>query len=324
MRIHVLVLEGAFDTGLSAVLDTFATARDLAPSLARKGLRLEVKLIGLRARVRTSQGFTVPTQRAHPSMKADVVLVPAIGAKDPQSLGVALERPDIRAAGVLLREWSRAGSTLCAACTGTFVLAAAGLLDGRAATTSWWLAPFFRERFPKVRLDESQILVKSRGIVTAGAALAHIDLALSLVRRVSPELAAITARYLMLDARSSQAAFAIPDHLARADPMVERFEAWVREHLDDRFLLGTAAQAIGASERTLARRLRSVLGKSPISYVQDLRVERAGQLLRTSRHSVDHVASLVGYANGATLRRLLRRKLGRGVRELRIPATAGA
>lgn len=83
------------------------------------------------------------------------------------------------------------------------------------------------------------------------------------------------------------------------------------------FSLAAAARSVGASERTLARRLRTVPGKSPLSYFQDLRVERAVHLLQTSKTSVDRIAARVGNSDGVTLRTLLRRKLGRGVRELR-------
>ena len=81
--------------------------------------------------------------------------------------------------------------------------------------------------------------------------------------------------------------------------------------------MGEAAIAIGTSERTLVRRMRAVLGKSPLAYFQDLRVERAVHLLQTSNESIEQIADLVGYADAATLRTLLRRKLGKGVRELR-------
>lgn len=84
-------------------------------------------------------------------------------------------------------------------------------------------------------LDESQMIVHASRLVTAGAALAHLDLALWLVRRQSPALATLTARYLVVDPRPSQAAFAIPDHLAHSDPFVERFERWARRRLADGF-----------------------------------------------------------------------------------------
>jgi transcriptional regulator GlxA family with amidase domain len=85
------------------------------------------------------------------------------------------------------------------------------------------------------------------------------------------------------------------------------------------FSLSDAARASGASKRTLARRLSTVVGKSPLSYFQELRVERAVHLLRTTTATVDDIAAQVGYADGVTLRTLLRQKLGKGVRELRVP-----
>jgi transcriptional regulator GlxA family with amidase domain len=220
----------------------------------------------------------------------------------------------------VLRHWCHAGAVAGAACTGTFLLAESALLDGQRATTSWWLAPMFRQRYPQVALEESRMLVNSAGFITAGAAMAHLDLALSVVRSRSPALAALAARYLLVEARGSQAEFVIPDHLAHADPVVERFEGWARRRLAHGFSLAEAAAAAGASERTLARRLQNVLGKTPLSYFQDLRVERALHLLRTGSESVDQIAAQIGYADGVTLRALLRRKLGRGVRELRARA----
>ena len=121
----------------------------------------------------------------------------------------------------------------------------------------------------------------------------------------------------MIDPRSSQAAYAIPDHLTHADAVVERFERWARENLSNGFSLDDASRAIGASPRTLARRLRAVLGKSPLSYFQDLRVERAVHLLQTTGESVEQIASGVGYSDAVTLRNLLRRRLGRSASQLR-------
>jgi transcriptional regulator GlxA family with amidase domain len=320
MRIYVLALHNVFDTGLATLLDTFSTANTLAESAGTSSTRFDVTIIGVRPRVRTSHGLSVPVTSVPRLAHPDVVLVPAIGAKQPDTLRLALDRRETVDAQALLCDWSANGTLVGAACTGTFVLAGSSLLNGHHATTSWWLAPFFRERYPRVVLDESRMVVNASRMVTAGAALAHLDLALWLVRRYSPALAALTARYLVVDPRPSQAAFAIPDHLAHADPVVERFEQWARRRLTDGFSLNEAARAVATSPRTLTRRLQSVVGKSPLGYFQDLRIERAVHLLQTSDASVDQIATQVGYANGVTLRTLIRRKIGRGVRELRARA----
>ncbi|MDN4572695.1 hypothetical protein DBB29_01460 [Pandoraea cepalis] len=105
--------------------------------------------------------------------------------------------------------------------------------------------------------------------------------------------------------------------VASADPLVERFEQWARNRLAEGFSLEDAAKALSSTPRTLQRRVEAVLGKSPLSYFQDLRIERAVHLLRTSHLNVEAIASEVGYVDGATLRSLLRRRLGHGVREIR-------
>jgi transcriptional regulator GlxA family with amidase domain len=235
----------------------------------------------------------------------------------PGPLEAALARPDVQDAATALRGWARRGATMTAACIGTFVMAESGLLDHHHATTTWWLAPLFRERYPNVVLDESNMIVKSGRFVTAGAALSHVDLALFLVRGVSPELASLTAKYLIVDSRPSQSAYALTDHLIHSDPIVQRFESWARARLTRGFSLDEAAKAVGSSKRTLARRMQTVLGKSPLSYFQSLRVERAVHLLKTGGASVDEVAARVGYTDGATLRALLRRRLSLGIKEIR-------
>ncbi len=317
MRIYLLALDQVFDTGLSALLDTLSTANELAKSSGTSSMRFDMTVIGVRPRVRTSHGLSVPVHPARRLAPPDVVLMPALGAHMPHTLRDALVRRDVLDAQALLRHWSSCGTLVGTACTGTFVLAGTSLLNGHRATTSWWLTPFFRERYPDVVLDDSQMVVSASRFVTAGAAVAHLDLALWLVRRRSPALAAQTARYMVMDPRPSQAAFMIPEHLAHSDPLVEQFEHWARRQLVEGFSLRKAARAVVTSERTLARRLHSVLGKSPLAYFQDLRVERAVHLLQTSSASIDEIAAQVGYANGVTLRTLIRRKIGRGVRELR-------
>jgi transcriptional regulator GlxA family with amidase domain len=317
MRIHVLALNGVFDTGLAAVLDAFGMANALAEMTAMPSLRFDVKVVGLHQRITTAHGLTVPVNAAARAHTPDAVVMPALLHMKPEPLVRALASREVRDAGAILRKWSDRGALTATACIGTFVLAEATLLDGEEATTTWWLAPLFRQRYPRVRLDESRIIVQSNAVVTAGAALSHLDLVLALIRRASPELANLTARYLVTDERTSQSIYAIPDHLAKADPLIRQFERWARGRLAKGFSLDQAARALATSKRTLARRMQSVLGTTPLGFFQDLRIERAVHLLRTGHASVDQIAAKVGYANGMTLRALLRRKLRRGVGEIR-------
>jgi transcriptional regulator GlxA family with amidase domain len=309
MRICVLVVDDVFDTGLSSILDTLETANELAGER-----RFDVTLASPRGRVKTHHGFAVPVE-AVPA-RADLVIVPALACKQPQTIVAALDRPEVIALIECVQRFGKR-TRIAAACTGTFVLGRAGVLDGRRATTSWWLGPTFRQAFPKVELDEAEMIVGDDAVITAGAALAHVDLALAVIREKSPDLAATVARYLLIDDRPSQAPFVVPSQVAHDDEVVKKFERWIRGRLKEPFELAKAARAVGASERTLQRRVRAVLGKPPIGFVQDLRLERAIHMLRVSKDSVDDIASSVGYEDGSTLRALLRRKLHTGVRELR-------
>jgi transcriptional regulator GlxA family with amidase domain len=316
MQLSILTLNDVFDTGLSTIIDAFSTANELAQATGLTSLRFDLSMVGVRKSVKTAQGLAVPVN-AIGRRSPDCAIVPAIGFKMPDALGAALARQEVRDATEVLRKWARSGATMAAACIGTFVMAEAGLLDHHDSTTTWWLAPFFRQRYPNVHLDESRMIVRSDQFVTAGAALSHMDLALWLIRQKSPELAALTARYLIVDSRPSQTAYVLTDHLVHSDPVVGQFEKWVRSRLTKGFSLDEAADSVATSKRTLARRIQQVLGKSPLSYFQDLRVERAVHLLRTTSHTVDEIASRVGYADGVTLRTLLRRRLGKGIKEIR-------
>lgn len=316
MRIHILALEGLFDTGLTVLLDALSMANRFA---MREGGTppFQLTVVGMRKRVKTALGMLMPTTPMAGAPSPDWIVVPALATGTPDTLVPALARADVRKATAQLLAWHADGAQLAASCIGTFLLAETGLLDGREATTTWWLGPLFRQRYPRVQLDESRMLVPTDIGVTAGAAMGHLDLALWLIRRTSPELASVVSRYLLADLRSLQAPYIIPNHLAQADPLVQRFERWARDRLKEGFSLQDAANALATSPRTLQRRCEAVLGKSPLSYFQDLRVERAQSLLHGSKLDLESIAAEVGYGDGATLRTLLRQRLGRGVRELR-------
>jgi transcriptional regulator GlxA family with amidase domain len=309
MHVGLLASDGCFSSGLTALIDVLATAQAQRPGVDPSIPPIRIDVTGTGRNVTTGAGLTVPVTMPLRELPAvDVVVVPALGTMTAEDTLRALTTHASRAIIRVLGDLDPQVTTVAAACTGVFTLAESGLLDRRRATTSWWLGAAFRSRYPSVVLDLDSMVVADAGVLTAGAAFAHIDLALALVRRVSPSLAEHIARLLVIDERASQSAYLVMDHLDHDDALVRAFEQQVRARLGRALDVRELAAAIGTSPRTLERRTQAALGMSPLVLVQRLRAERAVHLLRTTAQSIEQIAPQVGYNNASTLRALLRRE----------------
>jgi transcriptional regulator GlxA family with amidase domain len=308
MLVGLVVLDGFFGSAVSSLIDILGTAEMARPDIDPSIPPLELEIVAPRRRVTSTCGMTIRSTRTLRELDGlDLVVVPALGTMTSAATIAGVES----AAGkTVIRALEAVDPTRCrvaAACTGVFPLAETGLLDGRRATTTWFLTPTFRARYPAVTIDLDHMVVADGPILTAGAAFAHIDLGLAILRGISPQLTSHVARLLLVDERASQSAFVVYEDLHHDDPLVLAFESHVRQHLDEPFDVSHAARAVGTSRRTLERRTRQVLGMTPLDIVQRLRLERASYLRRTTSLSTEAIAQRVGYANAETLRALRRR-----------------
>ena len=319
----VLALDGALASSVTITLDVLAMANRTCHSLGRPGA-FDVRLVGSGAQhFRPFLAFP-EAQHAAP----ELLIVPAQGLSKAPSYAARLAEPDAEDARGEIRRAAAAGAHLAASCTAVLLLASTGLLAHRRATTAWWLAPVVRDMFPEVLLDTGELVLTDGPFTTAGAAMAQMDLTVGLVARYAgAEIADACARRMVLDERRSQVPYMAIGLLAASNERVARAAAWARNRLGHPVAVDDLAAAAGLSPRTFARRVTDATGLSPVRFLQQLRMERAVELIESTSLAFDEIAHQVGYSDPSTLRELIRRGLGVGPREIRArarPSEAGA
>lgn len=212
-----------------------------------------------------------------------------------------------------LREALDREAVIASVCTGSFVLAEAGLLDDQVATTHWRAAPLFRNRYPHLRLEEDQLLVDNGQIICAGGATAFVDLCIYLVERfASPAVALACSKMLVLDGRRTEQTpyMAFYSQKAHQDDAIRKAQSWLERHYADSITIDEVAAVAGLGTRTFKRRFKEATGETPIGYLQHLRIEAAKHLLESSREQTARIIWSVGYEDASSFRRLFKRTVG--------------
>jgi transcriptional regulator GlxA family with amidase domain len=211
-----------------------------------------------------------------------------------------------------LRTAAANGARIASICTGAFVLAATGLLDGRRATTHWLAAAELARRYPRIKVDPNVLFVDNGQLLTSAGAAAGLDLCLYLVRRdYGSAVAANTARLsvMPLEREGGQAQFIIYEPPA-SEAALEPLLRWLEENLHCPLTLEDMARQAQVSIRTLNRRFKEQTGTSPLQWVLATRVRRAQQLLETTGLSIEQVAATVGFESATTFRDRFNRLVG--------------
>ncbi|WP_037900953.1 GlxA family transcriptional regulator [Streptomyces sp. NRRL S-350] len=228
--------------------------------------------------------------------------------------GAGFRTPPAPAVLDALRSAHRRGAVVAAHCVGTFALAAAGLLDGRRATTHWRFADLLAERHPQVALEPDALYVDEGSVVTGAGAAAGFDLCLHLIRREhGAAMANAVARDMVLPShreggQAQYLAAPVPED-ARDEGLADVL-AWAREHLHEPLPVAELARRALMSKRSFARRFTAATGTTPHAWLRSLRLSRAEELLETTDLPVEEVARRVGYAGAAVLREQFVRRRG--------------
>jgi transcriptional regulator GlxA family with amidase domain len=310
LRIGILALDGCMLSSIASASDTLRVAQTLSDIRhPHGGLRLETVVFGARGqdRVQTSVGLEL-AGLVPPPDDIDLLLLPGLLHSSPHDLiqRIAAMQPEL----ALIRAMHLRGVQLAGSCSGSFLLAESGLLDGHRATCSWWLASAFRDRYPNVRLEADAMVVDDAGMLTAGGAGSLQPLMLKLITRVGgAELAQQTARMLLIDSeRQSQAPYVSQALMQRPrNSLSEKAEQFLQHELHHEVSVTRLAEHCGTSERSLLRHFRSHHGITPMAHIQHLRVERAKALLETTHLSFEEIVERCGYNDSASFRKLFKR-----------------
>lgn len=310
LKIAMLVYDNCLQSGIAGILDlmTLANWEYKRSNPEQKSPFCRLEIISLDGEPVTS--FNRQPVAANADIQdcedSDLLIVPGMMGR-PEKL---LEQKELTQ---WVGEQHKRGVVVASACSGAFLLAAAGILKGREATTHWQLADRFRQRFPKVRLQIDRLLIDGGDYLTAGGTGAHIDLALYLIEKyASKSLADACARMMLIDGiRRDQAPFVkfqgCRDH---GDEPILKVQQWLDRYYREKVSVRVMAKRAGLNERTFLRRFRKSTGEAPLEYLQRVRVEKAKQLLLKTEQSLEEITGNVGYVDLSSFRRLFRQIVG--------------
>lgn len=310
----ILVLPGAYATSVAVTLDSLNAAAAVAPrfKVARPTWRLVSPHGGA---VPLSSGLSIEaapmsmTRKMRPD--PSTWIVPGLGIESVGDVAERLASKDAQRAIQAVKAHGASGGCVAASCTGVFLLQAAGLLVGRQATTSWWLATELRRIESRCVVDANRMVCADGPVTTAGAAFAQTDLMLHLLRsRFGAPLADAVGRVLVIDGRQAQSPFIVPMMLSNGSDLIARLTARIESALPTPPSIATLAKELAMSTRTLSRHVQAATGKSTLALLQSVRLHRARMLIETSRMTIEHVAEQVGYEDATALRRLMQKVAG--------------
>jgi len=311
MKINVLAYRGSLGAEIFGFTDSLLIAQRLAQATSTQNFEpFSTRLVGVdRRTVRLANDVRVELQPAH--RRPDLLVVP--GFEFERRAHIRSRLQTLRAEADYIAAVFRKGTPIAAICVGAFLLAEAGVLNDRRATTAWLFADELAHLYPRVQVQTDAMFVEDGGVITTGAFSSGFDLAVHLLRRNRQiDVARMISRMTFLDAqRHTQAPFKNTALLDRPKgPFSDAVKHWLCERLAKPYDLARIAHAFNVSTRTLLRRFKSETGTSPLSSLQTMRIEAAKQLLISKDLRIAAVADRVGYSDPSTFVRLFGREVG--------------
>lgn len=280
------------------------------------GPLFETEIITLDGEPVVAQGgiCLTPSRAMHETETTDLILLPAFLPP------FDMDNPRTRAICQWARQNHERGNEIASTCTGTFLLAETGLLNGCAATTNWQFATLFQQKYPQVNLQIDRLLTREKRLYTTGAATAFMNLCLHLIEKYgSASLASICAKSLLVDTdRHSQAPYMVYNFRKNhSDQQILAAQQWMEKNYGTKFSIDQVALSRGISPRHFKRRFKEATHETPIAYLQRLRIENAKQLLERSRDTVNEITWKIGYEDINSFRRLFIKHTGLSPKEYR-------
>ncbi|MEV6823701.1 helix-turn-helix domain-containing protein [Amycolatopsis sp. NPDC051102] len=315
LRVGVLAYPGCFASEVFGVPDLLTMASHLAAPNGTGEPLYDVSILSPRRRVVASGGAVITVV---PVRQVDVLVVPGFELYPGLDLDATLTslRPEIET----IRSHAQSGAALVSICVGAFLLADAGLLDGRESTTSWLFADRLADRCPGTDVRAEKLVLTDRGVTTTGAFSAMYDFALGLIREHNgSRVARATARLALVDdARPSQTPYVDRELLpATGSQFSQGVKRWLDQNMGERYDLGLLSAAFHVSTRTLLRRFRAETGQTPLGHLQAERVRKAKHLLETTDRTITAIAADVGYRDPGTFSAIFTRLAGHRPRDYR-------
>jgi transcriptional regulator GlxA family with amidase domain len=206
-----------------------------------------------------------------------------------------------------------AGTTVSSVCAGSYILAEAGLLNGRSSTTHWAYTGNFAQRFPSTHVDGDKLLIDDGDIITTGGMMAWIDLGLRLIHRImGPTIMMETARFMLVDppGREQRHYSSFAPNLTHGDAPILKVQHWLQKNGAREVSVKEMAKEAGMEERTFLRRFQKATGLKPTEYCQHLRVGKAREMLEFTKQNIEQVAWGVGYEDPGAFRKVFHKVVG--------------